>query len=262
MNSIIIAACQPIDIQEDIERSLKQIIDYSLESESQNARMICFPECFLQGYIVSERTHELAMNLTSIEFKQILEQLSHIKPILIIGLIERENNNTYNTAVVIKEGELLGSYRKFNLIGRENEVFKPGNTFPIFELDGIRFGINICNDLNFPDCAKAVSTQHADLLVCPCNNMLRLENAEKWRNRHNEIRGERCIETGLFLISSDVTGEHDGRISYGPTAIINNEGVVVMQLPLMQPGLLIYEFSKNKRGITNTCYGRVNVPQI
>ena len=74
-----------------------------------------------------------------------------------------------------------------------------------------------------------------------------LENsvAEKWKLKHNSIRSQRCIETGLWLISSDVTGRIDGKVSYGPTAVINPKGKVVKQLPLMQPGLLIHEVMIN-----------------
>jgi predicted amidohydrolase len=47
---------------------------------------------------------------------------------------------------------------------------------------------------------------------------------------------------GLWLISSDVTGERDGRIAWGPTAVLNPEGQVVAQLPLEEPGLLVFDF--------------------
>ena len=47
------------------------------------------------------------------------------------------------------------------------------------------------------------------------------------RDVHNIVRGERCRETGLWLVSADVTGERDGRISWGPTAVLNPAGEVV-----------------------------------
>jgi predicted amidohydrolase len=46
----------------------------------------------------------------------------------------------------------------------------------------------------------------------------------------------------LWLISSDVTGERDGRIAWGPTAVLDPDGQVVAQLPLEEPGLLIFDF--------------------
>ena len=63
---------------------------------------------------------------------------------------------------------------------------------------------------------------------------------------HNFARGERCRETGLWLVSADVTGERDGCISWGPTAIINPAGKVVAQLPLEKTGLLIFDIPRDQ----------------
>ena len=55
------------------------------------------------------------------------------------------------------------------------------------------------------------------------------------------MRGERCRETGLWLVSADVTGEREGRIAWGPTAVLNPAGEMAAQLPLGETGLLIYD---------------------
>ena len=78
-------------------------------------------------------------------------------------------------------------------------------------------------------------------MLCPCNNMLRRENAENWKGRHNAIRAERAREAGLWLVSADVTGEREGRISYGPTAAIDPQGAVTAELPLLTEGMLIVD---------------------
>ena len=240
-NPITIAACQLPDIHEDIEQSLSIIIKYVSKAETQGAKLVCFPECYLQGYIVDkERTRQLALNLSSDVFENILERLADISPVLVIGLIEIEEQKLYNTAVIVKHGKMLGRYRKVKLLNGEKGIFEAGSEFPVFETEGLKFGINICYDLNFSECTQAVA-KNIDLLVCPCNNMMRLENAEKWKDRHNESRIERAKKGDLWLISSDVTGEKDGRISYGPTAVINPQGLVVSQVPLLQEGMIVQE---------------------
>jgi 5-aminopentanamidase len=242
-STITIAACQLPDVHDDTEQSLKHIVSYALDGEAQGAKLVCFPECYLQGYIVDDRTHQLALDLTSDAFERILYQLAEIRPVLVIGLIEREDQKVFNTAVVIKEGQLLGRYRKVKLLDGEKGIFEAGSEFPGFETEGLKFGINICYDLNFSECTRAVASQGADLLVCPCNNMMRFENAEKWKYRHNESRAERAREGNIWLISSDVTGERDGRISYGPTAVINSQGLVVTQAPLLKEGMIVQEIA-------------------
>ena len=240
-NQLVIASCQLPDGQDDIERSLGLIIEYTKKAQDHGAEIVCFPECFLQGYVVDHRARERAIDLSSELFIGILAQLAHVDPILVIGFIELRGDNLYNSAFVVKNGEVLGNYRKTNLIGQEKDTFEPGHDVPIFKVGGMMFGINICYDLNFPDCAAAVADQGAKLLVCPCNNMLSRKNAEKWKHKHNEIRSKRSIETGLWLLSSDVTGKTESRISYGPTALINRDGVVVSQVPLLESGLLVQE---------------------
>jgi 5-aminopentanamidase len=239
-NIITVAACQLPDIHEDIKQALKNIVSYALKAKFQDAKLVCFPECYLQGYIVNHQTHQLAINLSSDAFESILYQLANIRPVLVIGLIERDNQKIFNTPVVIKEGQLLGRYRKVKLLDGEKGVFEAGSEFPVFETEGLTFGINICYDLNFSECTQAVASQGANLLVCPCNNMMRYENAEKWKDKHNESRAERAKEGRVWLMSSDVTGEREGRISYGPTAVINPQGLVVTQIPLLKGSGLKY----------------------
>jgi predicted amidohydrolase len=79
------------------------------------------------------------------------------------------------------------------------------------------------------------------LIVCPANNMHGRKTAEALKDVHNSVRAERCRETGLWLVSADVTGERDGYVSWGPTAVLNPVGEVVAQLPLEKTGLLVFD---------------------
>jgi predicted amidohydrolase len=70
---------------------------------------------------------------------------------------------------------------------------------------------------------------------------MRREVAERYRAIHNEIRALRAKEHGMWLMSSDVTGDRDGRICYGPTAVIDPAGNVVGYVPLLQTGMVVAE---------------------
>ncbi|MEM7736008.1 MAG: carbon-nitrogen hydrolase family protein [Deinococcota bacterium] len=195
----------------------------------------------MQGYVVHEKlTSQLALELSAPAFQTILEHLSSIQATLVFGLIEACHGKLHNTAVVVRQGELLGCYRKTKLLPGEG-VFEAGNEYPIFDVSNVKFGINICYDMNFSECARAVAEQGAQLLICPSNNMMRYDTAERWKNKHNISRSQRAVESGLYILSAGVTGERDGRISYGPTALINPRGEVVAQVPLLQEGMIIQE---------------------
>jgi predicted amidohydrolase len=236
-----IAACQLPDLREDIDNALSYINDFARKAQSESIQLLCFPECFLQGYLINDHlARHHALDLSSAKFQQILRQLPVNGPMLVIGLITIEQGLLYNTAIVVHHGKLVGHYRKMNLLAGEN-IFKAGATCPIFEINGLRFGINICYDTNFPEAAQGIAAQDAHLIVCPANNMMQREKAEKFKYLHNEVRAKRCQETGLWLISSDVTGERNDRISYGPTSVIDPGGRIVAQVPLSEVGMISAE---------------------
>lgn len=239
--TIKVAACQVPDIREDVKSALKWIEKFAQEAENEGADIVCFPECFLQGYLTDENlASKYPINLSSSYFKAILKQLAKFKPILVFGLIEKNDDRLFNSAVVIKDGQLLGKYQKTHLLEGER-IFKPGNSYPIFEVKGIKFGINICYDTQFPESAAEVAKQGATLILCPANNMMRRETAEKYKFLHHQMRAKRAIEAGVWIISADVTGNREDRISYGPTSALTPKGDVVAQVPLMKIGIIIVE---------------------
>ena len=241
MPTIRIAAAQTPEFREDVAAALAYAVEVAGRAQAQGAALLVFPEGFLQGYLTSEepaRRH--ALDLASPAFEAVLDQLPKTGPMIVMGLIEVADGRLYNTAVVVDRGVLVGRYRKAHLLGGE-AAFEAGDDSPVFEVGRLRFGINICYDMNFPQAAAKVAGGGAALIVCPANNMMARQTAERWKDRHNPARGERCRETGLWLISADVIGERDGRISWGPTAVLDPAGEVAAQLPLEEPGLLVFD---------------------
>ncbi|MEW6736798.1 MAG: carbon-nitrogen hydrolase family protein, partial [Acidobacteriota bacterium] len=233
---IKVAACQVPDVREDIGSALTWIEKFAQEAEDKGANIACFPECFLQGYLTDENlARKYAINLSSDYFNTILKNLAKFKPMLVFGLIEKKDEALFNTAVVVKDGQLVGKYQKTHLLDGER-IFEIGNSYPIFEVNGIKFGINICYDTQFPEAAAEVAKQGATLILCPANNMMRRETAEKYKFLHHEIRAKRAVEAGVWMISADVTGIREGRIAYGPTSALTPNGDIIAQVPLMKTG--------------------------
>jgi predicted amidohydrolase len=235
-----IAAAQTPEFRGNVEGALRYLADAAEQAHAAGALLVCFPEGFLQGYLTEERSaRAAAIDLYSPAFEDMLGKLPENGPMLVFGLIELDDGRLFNTAVVTHRRALIGRYRKAHLLGRER-CFDAGSTPGVFQVDGLRFGINICNDTKFATAARGVAALGASLIVCPANNMLPERTAEAWKDRHNAIRAERCRETGLWLVSADVTGERDGCVSWGPTAVITPAGEVAAQLSLDRPGLLVF----------------------
>ena len=156
-------------------------------------------------------------------------------------MIEKEGGSFYNSALAIERGTVVARYRKTYLLRGEKSVFQPGEAFPVFDVLGVKIGINICYDLNFSESVQRASAAGVTLLACPCSNMMRRAVAEEWKPRHNEIRARRARDHGVWIVSADITGERDDYVSYGPTAVIDPSGSVVVQVPLSETGMVMAE---------------------
>ncbi len=236
-----IAACQLPEIRRDVDRALAVMERYLAVADSQHVELVCLPECYLQGYLCDAvSAKDQAISLNSGAFDTLLNRLSRFQCVFVFGFIEDQNGLLFNSAAVVHHGNLIGCYRKTHLL-RGEAVFEPGVAYPTFLVKDFQFGINICYDTNFPEVAAALAERGARLILCPANNMLPLENAEKWKTLHNEIRAQRAKETGCWLLSSDVTGTRENQISFGPTAVIDPDGRVLTQVPLLQEGMVVAE---------------------
>jgi predicted amidohydrolase len=234
-----IAACQPPEVLGDVDGAVRVVRDFAARAD---ADLLLFPECFLQGYLVDERHLDgHAYDVTSPEFAAVLAELADIGPTVVLGIIERSGGTYHNTAVVVARGRVVGRYRKTFLTAGE-ALFTPGDGYPVFDHAGVRFGINICYDTQFAGAATAVAGAGARVLLVPAQNMMGRAKALSWQHRHNAIRALRARETGLWVVSADVTGERgDGRVGLGPTSVISPTGEVVSQVPTGTTGMVVLD---------------------
>lgn len=111
---------------------------------------------------------------------------------IVAGLVEREGDLLYNTAVLLdRSGRLAGRYRKVYLPREELEGgMTPGSEYPVFQTDFGTVGLMICWDIQYPDPARALAARGAELILVPI-----------WGG--NEVLGRaRAIENRVFIASS------------------------------------------------------------
>jgi predicted amidohydrolase len=111
---------------------------------------------------------------------------------IVAGLLEKEGDVVYNTAVLIdRKGNLTGKYRKASLPREEIDGgVTPGNSFPVFDTDFGRIGIMICWDVTFPEPARALAQQGAEVIFLPI-----------WGGDITLAKA-RAIENQVYLVSS------------------------------------------------------------
>jgi len=135
---------------------------------------------------------------------------------LVAGLVERERQLIYNTAVLMgPSGSLLGKYRKVALPRTEIEAgITPGADYPVFETRFGKVGLMVCYDGFFPEVARQLSIRGAEVIAFPvagCNPLL---------------AAARACENHVFLVSSTYT---DVAQNWMISAIYDREGRVLAQ---------------------------------
>ncbi len=91
-----VAACQVPEIRENIDASLEWIERFAKQAEEKGVSLVCFPECFLQGYLTDEQlANQYAVNLASETFEVILQRFTKYTPTIVFGLIEQDNGKLW-----------------------------------------------------------------------------------------------------------------------------------------------------------------------
>ena len=135
---------------------------------------------------------------------------------IVAGLLERDGHLVYNTSALIgPDGELIGKYRKVTLPRGEIEGgITPGNDYPVFETRFGKVGMMICYDGFFPEVARELSNNGAEVIAWPvwgCNPML---------------GAARACENHVYVVSSTYTeASRDWMI----TGIYGHDGTVLAQ---------------------------------
>ena len=191
------------------------------------ADVIVFPELATTGYFFLNKDE-----LVNIAEKKdgdtlaILQELStKLNKIIVCGFAEKEDDKFYNSCFIIFPNKSLTSvYRKTHLFYKEKFVFTPGNTgfFNIYdsELD-FNLGTMICYDWRFPESARTLALNGADLIVMPSNLITKLwHRSMPSRALDNHLyfmvanrigKEERATETLVFNGTS-VVYDYDGNI--------------------------------------------------
>ncbi len=211
------------------DQALDHIVSIACEAVAMEADILCFPECYLTGYVTNlSDAAPRAIEAHSEDFARVVARLADLPVTVVIGFLERSDRQISSSALITRSGQVAGVYRK----QRPNEQgFSAGNPGGVFDAGGVRIGVNICNDANHPELARQLARDGADVILYPLNNMLRRDTADLWRARHLESLIARARETACWVVASDVVGETATSIGYGCTVIVSPGGEVVAQAP-------------------------------
>lgn len=161
----------------------------------EGARIVCTHEGFLEGYVVYEEENTPARFLEVAEpldgpYVQRLRALSdELNIYLAAALAERDDDQVYNTVILLgPEGQVVGRYRKTHMASVESRWYARGSELAVFDTAFGRVGIMICYDRQFPEVARLLALQGAEVILNPSWGVYGEMNQTMLRTRAYENR--------------------------------------------------------------------------
>ena len=161
------------------------------QAADQKADIVCLPEAItLVGTNLNYVSASEAVPGKSTEYLGNIARQYNLY--IVAGLLEKDGNVVYNTAVLIdRKGNLAGKYRKISLPREEIDGgITPGDETPVFDTDFGRIGMMICWDVTFPETARALAKQGAEVIFLPI------------AGGHLKLAMARALENQIYLVSS------------------------------------------------------------
>jgi predicted amidohydrolase len=236
-----VAAAQ---IAPDVTRppTTEQLVSAVRDAAAMGAQLVVLPELASSGYCFRNREEALAAgesldgpSVTAL--RQVSEELSMT---VVVGLPLRDDDELYNAAVALEDGQVLGVYRKSHLWAREKLWFVAGDRRPL--VVPTRCGVVavvVCYDLEFPEVVRAAAEAGAEIVAAPVN----------WPNLEHPsdqiaievVKAQACAAYyGLYVVVADRHGDERGTRWLGGSCIIAPTGYLLAG-PATPPGQLAHE---------------------
>jgi N-carbamoylputrescine amidase len=174
---LVTVACVQMSMSEDRTHNLHAAESFIRSAAAQGAEVIVLPELFEGRYFCIEHNtahFDLACRVEeSPAVTRCVALARELNVVLAVSIFERDQNNLFNTVVMIDAGgEILGRYRKSHIPDgpgySEKFYFTPGDTgFKVWTTRWGRIGVGICWDQWFPEAARAMALAGAELLLYP-----------------------------------------------------------------------------------------------
>jgi len=208
------------------KQNLEQFTEFIAQAAAEKADIVCLPEAITM--VGTRMDYVTASEPVPGPTTRFLGDIARKHGLYIVaGILERQGNTVYNTAVLInRTGDLVGKYRKVSLPREEIDGgVTPGDSLPVFDTDFGRIGMMICWDVAFPEPARVLALQGAEVIFLPISggNLI--------------LARARAIENQIYLVSST----YDMK-----TAVFDQEGEIIKEATNENP-VIVVEIDLNKQ---------------
>ncbi|ENW81884.1 NAD+ synthetase [Acinetobacter sp. ANC 3929] len=230
----------------NIDANTQKMVEQANLAKQQQADLIIFPELSTLGYPAEDLI--LRPNLQK-RTQKAFAQLSEVKDILMVfGFVHQtEDGHRYNSAAVMKDGQVLGVYNKHNLpnygVFDEKRYFQEGHQHLVFEYLGHKFGVLICEDVWSLNTVKQLSQLNVETVL-----VLNASPYEVGKPQHRiQTLNELAKQLSLNIVYVNQVGGQDDLIFDGSSFISSNHGQLVLQIPSFQESIAIAEYDAEQK---------------
>jgi NAD+ synthase (glutamine-hydrolysing) len=240
-----IAIAQINCIVGDLAGNAAKIAEYAQRAKAQGAAVLLTPELSLCGYPPEDLLlRDGFYHACDAALDDLAQHAQGI--ILIVGHPHKVGKFCYNAASILRDGKIVATYHKHALpnhsVFDEERYFAHGKEPCLIELDGIKFGINICADVWHEHAAIRAKEAGAEVLLVLNASPYHFN---KQATRYETIR-DRIGDTGLAVVYANMVGGQDELVFDGASFVMDNEGELTHQFPAFDEVLGYVEFQDGK----------------
>lgn len=250
MAVVQVGGIQPQESRSDVVTRLVGMLE---QAAAAGAQFVVFPELTLSTFFprywsedVSDMDHYFEQEMPNDEVRPVFEAASARGVGFYLGYAELTGDgHHYNTAILVDStGRIVGKYRKVHLPGHsenltklkaqhlEKRYFEVGDLgFGVFDVDGILFGMCLCNDRRWPEVYRMLSLQSADVVVLGYNTPLEVpgwqEEPHMKMSTHLLSLAAGAYQNSVWVAASGKSGTEDGTYMIGGSAIASPAGEIV-----------------------------------
>lgn len=224
----------------DLAGNVRKVLEYSKQAQKQGARLVAFPELAICGYPPEDlllKKHFVASNIKA------LDSLAHkVRDIhLIAGFVDSDSKgNIYNAAAIISDGKVQDVYYKQELpnygVFDEKRYFSRGQNSGIFAIDGIKVGVNICEDIWIDGSVyQSQAKAGAEIIINISSSPYQVEKL-KLRQKLL-IRRAKETKTAVFYVNT--VGGQDELVFDGGSMAVSCDGELLARAKQFEEDLLV-----------------------
>ena len=224
-------------VNQAYDENIKTIMDKMAEAKRSGADILLLPECFITGY---DLTIDNDSAIDDGDLTPLCKQARNLGIGLVATAVTKGKYNPQNSAFVIgKHGEILIKYSKVHTCDFADEkVLEPGTEFKVCSFDGVKIGIMICYDREYPESARILMLKGAEIILVP-------NDCVSMRPRLQAL-STRAYENMCGVAMANPNGKNAGNsCAYSPICWDNNDECVDNTLLLADAeteGLFFAEF--------------------